>query len=192
MPRIAAASLAALALALAVPAAALAHASVSPPVVVAGTDQVFTLAVPTEEENATTTTIELTLPGGFGVDSFVAAPGWTRKVAQTGSGENATISTITWTGGHTPTGEASVFQFVGSAADTKTYDLHVTQTYSNGKVVDWSGPEGSDAPAPTLEAVSSLSGGGGSSTLEVVALVLAGIALVVSGVALLGGKRQLA
>jgi uncharacterized protein YcnI len=191
MSRIAAAALAALTLALAVPAVALAHASVSPPVVVAGTDQLFTLAVPTEEENATTTSIELTLPDGFSVDSFAAAPGWTRKVQQSGSGEDATISTITWTGGKTPTDELSSFQFVGSAADAKTYDFHVTQTYSNGKVVDWSGPESSDSPAPTLEAVASLGGGGGSSTLEVVALVLAGIALVVAGVALLGGKRQL-
>jgi uncharacterized protein YcnI len=191
MSRIAAATVAALALALAAPAVALAHATVSPPVVVSGKDQVFTLAVPTEEENATTTSVELTLPDGFGVDSFAAAPGWTRTVTETGSGEDATISKITWTGGHTPTDEISSFQFVGSASDTKTYDFHVTQTYSNGKVVDWSGPEGSDSPAPSLEAVSSLGGGGGSSTLEVVALVLAGIALVVAGAALLGGKRQL-
>jgi uncharacterized protein YcnI len=191
MSRIAAALAVAASLALAAPAAALAHAIVSPPVVVSGKDQVFTLAVPTEEENATTTSVELTLPDGFGIDSFVAAPGWTRKVEQTGSGDNATISKITWTGGKTPTDEVSVFQFVGSAAEAKTYDFHVTQTYSNGKVVDWSGPESSDAPAPTIEAVSSLGGGGGSSTLALVALVVAAIALVLAGIALFGGKRQL-
>jgi uncharacterized protein YcnI len=191
MSRIAAALAVAASLVLAAPTAALAHALVSPPVVVSGKDQVFTLAVPTEEENATTTSVELTLPDGFGIDSFVAAPGWTRKVEQTGSGDNATISKITWTGGKTPTDEVSVFQFVGSAADAKTYDFHVTQTYSNGKVVDWSGPESSDAPAPTIEAVSSLGGGGGSSTLALVALVVAAIALVLAGIALFGGKRQL-
>jgi uncharacterized protein YcnI len=191
MSRIAAALAVAASLVLAAPTAALAHALVSPPVVVSGKDQVFTLAVPTEEENATTTSVELTLPDGFGIDSFVAAPGWTRKVEQTGSGDNATISKITWTGGKTPTDEVSVFQFVGSAAEAKTYDFHVTQTYSNGKVVDWSGPESSDAPAPTIEAVSSLGGGGGSSTLALVALVVAAIALVLAGIALFGGKRQL-
>jgi uncharacterized protein YcnI len=191
MSRIAAALAVAASLALAAPTAALAHALVSPPVVVSGKDQVFTLAVPTEEENATTTSVELTLPDGFGIDSFVAAPGWTRKVEQTGSGDNATISKITWTGGKTPTDEVSVFQFVGSAAEAKTYDFHVTQTYSNGKVVDWSGPESSDAPAPTIEAVSSLGGGGGSSTLALVALVVAAIALVLAGIALFDGKRQL-
>ena len=65
------------------------------------------------------------------------------------------------------------------------------QTYSDGSVVDWSGPESSDTPAPHVEAVSSL-GGGGSSTLAIVALVVAGVALVVAIVGLAGGKRSLA
>ena len=58
----------------------LAHAHVSPPVVLAKTGQVFTLAVPTEKEGATTTTIELTPPSGFAIDSFVPSPGWKRAV----------------------------------------------------------------------------------------------------------------
>ena len=67
------------------------------------------------------------------------------------------------------------------------------QTYSDGSVVDWSGPESSDTPAPTVEAVSSL-GGGGSSTLGIVAIVIAGIALVVAIGALVtrGGSRPVA
>ena len=64
--------------------AALAHAKVSPPVVVAKTAQVFTLAVPTEKEGATTTTVELTPPSGFSIDSFVPSPGWKRTVQKTG------------------------------------------------------------------------------------------------------------
>ena len=54
-------------------------------------------------------------------------------------------------------------------------------------VVDWSGPESSDSPSPTVEAKASL-GGGGSSTLAIVALVVAGAALVVAIVGLLSGK----
>src|SRR5213083_2596575 len=46
--------------ALAIPAAASAHAVVSPVVVEAKQLQFFTLSVPTEKENATTTSIELT------------------------------------------------------------------------------------------------------------------------------------
>ena len=53
-------------------APAFAHAELSPPVALAKTLQLFTLAVPTEKEGATTTTIELTLPSGFSIDSFVA------------------------------------------------------------------------------------------------------------------------
>jgi hypothetical protein len=60
-------------------------------------------------------------------------------------------------------------------------------------VVDWSGPESSDTPAPTIEAKSSL-GGGGSNMLGIVALALAVLALVagVAGLAVRSGRRTLA
>ena len=61
--------------ALVVAAAASAHAIMSPPVALDGKLQQFTLSVPTEQEGATTTTIELTVPAGFAIDSFEAAPG---------------------------------------------------------------------------------------------------------------------
>src|SRR5260221_3268592 len=177
-------------IALALPAAALAHAEISPPVALAKHLQVFTLAVPTEEENATTTTIEFTPPSGFVIDSFVPAAGWTRKVDQAGSGENAVVTKVTWSGGKTPTGEDSAFQFLAQADSAKSYTFQVHQTYSDGKVVDWSGPESSDTPAPTLKAVSSL-GGGGSSTLAIVALVVGAVGLILGVVGLAGGKRAL-
>ena len=173
---------------------ALAHAIVSPSVVVAKRSEVFTLAVPTEKENATTTKIEFTPPPGFTIDSFVPTPDWKRDVQQTGSGENATVTKVTWTGAHIPTGEDAAFSFIGSTDASKTYTFGVRQTYSDGTVVDWSGPESSDTPAPTIEAKSSLGGGGGSSTLEIVALVLGGVAIILALVALLSGsgKRALA
>ena len=43
-------------------------------------------------------------------------------------------------------------------SSAKTYTFGVRQTYSDGSVVDWSGPESSDTPAPTIEASSSLGG----------------------------------
>ena len=43
-----------------------------------------------------------------------------------------------------------------------TYTFQVEQTYSDGTIVNWSGPESSDAPAPTISAKSSLGGGGTS------------------------------
>ncbi len=173
-------------------APAFAHAEMSPPIALAKTLQLFTLAVPTEKENATTTEVSLTLPSGFSIDSFVPSPGWKREVQQTGSGENAVVQKVTWTGGKVPTDDDSVFQFLATASDAKTYTFGVRQTYSDGSIVDWSGPESSDNPAPRVEAKSSLGGGGSSSTLEIVALALAAVALVIAVVGLLAGRRSLA
>jgi uncharacterized protein YcnI len=171
---------------------AFAHAEMSPSVALAKSTQLFTLAVPTEEENATTTTIEFTPPSGFSIDSFVPSPGWKRTVQQTGSGEDTVIQRVTWSGGSVPTEEDSVFQFLATPASAKTYSFAVRQTYSNGKVVDWTGSESSDTPAPTIEAKSSL--GGGTSTLSIIALVVGGAALVLAVVALVArrGGRALA
>jgi uncharacterized protein YcnI len=172
-------------------AGAAAHARISPPVAKAKEGQLFTLAVPTEKENARTTEIELTPPSGFSIDSFAPSPGWKRDVQSTGGGEEAVIQKVTWSGGSVPTGEDAFFQFLGSADSSKTYSFKVRQTYSDGSVVDWAGPESSDTPAPTVKAVSSL-GGGGTSTLEIVALVLAAVALVVAIAGLAGRSRPVA
>jgi uncharacterized protein YcnI len=178
--------------ALALPGAAFAHAHVSPPVGLKGESQVYTLAVPTEKENAQTTQIEFTPPSGFSIDSFVPSPGWTRKVQQTGSGEDATVTKVTWSGGSVPTGEDAAFSFLAQPAEAKTYTFGVRQTYSDGSVVDWNGPESSDTPSPTIEAVSSL-GGGGSDTLSIVALIVGGVGVVLGALALLvRGGRSLA
>jgi hypothetical protein len=67
----------------------------------------------------------------------------------------------------------------------------VRQTYSNGKVVDWTGSEGSDTPAPQIEGVSDL-GGSSSSTLAIIALVVAGVAVVLAIVGLVGKGRPVA
>jgi len=176
--------------------AALAHARVSPAVSLAGKLQLYSLAVPTEKEGLTTTKIVLTVPKGFGIDSFVPAPGWTQQLQQTGSGDSAVVQKVTWTGGNVPTGQDSLFQFLAQPASTGTYTFQVEQTYSDGSIVDWSGSESSEAPAPTIQAVSSMGGGSGS-TLGIIGIVLGAIALIVAGAGLLmrgggGGKRELA
>lgn len=174
-----------------VPAAASAHARISPPVSVAGKLQLYSLAVPTEKAGLTTSKIVMTVPAGFGIDSFVPPPpGWHQKVAQKGSGDGAVVTRVTWTGGRTPTGEDSLFQFLAQPASTGTYTFEVEQTYSDGSIVDWAGPESSAAPAPTIEAKSSL-GGGGTSTLTVIALVVGALGLLIGALALLGaGSRS--
>jgi uncharacterized protein YcnI len=176
-------------------ASAFAHAELSPSVALAKHLQLFSLAVPTEKESATTSKVEFTPPSGFAIDSFVPAPGWTRAAQATGTGENTTVQKVTWTGGKVPTEEDAFFQFLASPDVSKTYTFKVRQTYSDGTVVDWTGPESSDTPAPTVEVKSSLGGGGsGSSTLSIIALALGALALVVAAAALVArsGRRALA
>jgi uncharacterized protein YcnI len=185
----------ALALMALMPATASAHAEISPKVSLSSKLQLYSLAVPTEKPGLTTTRIVLTVPNGFGIDSFVAAPaGWTRQVQQTGSGDSSMITKVTWTGGKTPTGEDSLFQFLAQPRSANTYTFQVQQTYSDGSIVNWAGPESSDAPAPTMDAVSSL-GGGGSSVLSIIALIVGVLGLAAGGFALIGrsaGDRPLA
>ena len=179
--------------ALVVVAPAFAHAEMSPAVTLSKHLQLFSLAVPTEKANATTTKIEFTPPSGFAIDSFVPSPGWTRKVQESGSGDQTQIRGVTWSGGSVPTGEDAAFQFLASTDNAQTYTFKVRQTYSNGSVVDWTGPESSDTPAPTIEAKSSL-GGGGTSTLAIIALAAGAVAIALAVVSLLarGGRRTLA
>jgi uncharacterized protein YcnI len=186
----------ALAPALIIPAGASAHARVSPPVSVAGKLQLYSLAVPTEKSSLTTSKVVMTVPDGFGIDSFVPPPpGWTRQVQQSGSGDSAVVTKVTWTGGKTPTGEDSLFQFLAQPASAKTYTFQVEQTYSDGSIVNWAGAESSAAPAPSIEAKSSL-GGGGVSVLTIIALIVALLALAAGGFALVsassGKQRSLA
>jgi len=171
-------------------ASASAHARVSPPVSVAGKLQLYSLAVPTEKSGATTTTIVMTVPKGFGIDSFVPPPpGWRQTVQQTGSGDSAVIEKVTWTGGHTPTGEDSLFQFLAQPASTGTYTFTVQQTYSDGSIVNWAGSESSAAPAPTIDVQSSL-GASGVSAITIIALILGLLGVVAGGYAIVGGSGR--
>jgi uncharacterized protein YcnI len=174
--------LAAAAAALVWVAAASAHARVSPAVSVSGELQLYSLAVPTEKEGLTTSKIELTLPDGFDVDSFAPSPGWSRTTHG---------RAVTWAGGATPAGEDSLFQFLAQPAHTGAYTFQVQQTYSDGSIVNWNGSESSEDPAPTIAVKTSL-GGGGSSTLAIVALVVGAFGVAIGVLALSKGGRPLA
>ena len=98
--RVAVAALVAGGVGLLLPALASAHARISPAVSVAGKLQLYSLAVPTEKSGLTTSTIVMTVPAGFGIDSFVPPPvGWRMQLQQTGSGDSAVVTKVTWTGG---------------------------------------------------------------------------------------------
>lgn len=173
---------AALLAALLLAGAAMAHAVISPALIKAKQDQLFTLTVPTEKKNATTVRVDLTLPDGFEIDSFVPTRDWNRIASE---------DAVTWNGGNVPQDEDATFQFVGSADSAANYTFAVRQLYSDGSVVEWTGSPDSDTPAPVVEATSSLTGGGGNSTLSWIALALAAVAVVL-GVVALAGRRELA
>ena len=185
--------LGATALALLCAGAASAHARISPPVSLSRTTQLYSLAVPTEQPDATTSQVVLSVPAGFSITSFVPSPGWRRAVAQSVLGNGAVVEKVTWSGGAVPSGEDALFQFLGEASANGTYTFDVQQTYSNGSIVDWAGPESSASPAPAIQVKSSL-GGGGTPLLTIVALAVGILGVLVGGIALLalGGKRQLA
>ncbi|MGH2866495.1 MAG: DUF1775 domain-containing protein [Solirubrobacteraceae bacterium] len=182
------AAVAALVGAAGLPSAASAHARVSPAVSLAGQLQLYTLAVPTEKQGAATAKLTLTVPSGFSIDSFAPSPGWRRSVQQSSSGQNAVVSRVTWSGGRTRTGEDSLFSFLAQPAQPGPIRFTVQQTYSDGSIVNWNGAQSSDAPAPTISAVATLSGGSGSgggvSVATIVAIVIAVLALLASGFAL--------
>jgi uncharacterized protein YcnI len=181
------------AMALVAATVASAHAIMSPAVAKANALQQFTLSVPTEESGQATTKIELTAPSSFSIDSFEPPPSpWKMQTQTTGSGNNAVVTKVTWTGGKTPANLDSVFRFNASIAKAGTVLFDVRQTYSSGKVVDWTGPETSDTPAPRVEALSSFGGGGGTSIVSIIALILGAAALLLAGVGLFGGKRPVA
>jgi uncharacterized protein YcnI len=118
--------------ALVVAAAASAHARISPAVSLSNQLQLYSLAVPTEKEGATTSQVVLTVPKDFSIDSFVPSPGWKRVEQSTGSGENTVIQKVTWTGGKVPTDEDALFQFLGEPSRSGAFTFTVQQTYSDG------------------------------------------------------------
>jgi uncharacterized protein YcnI len=166
-----------------------AHAHVSPSVVQKGRSETFTVVVPTEG-TANTASVEVTVPEGFQIGSFEAAPGWKRSVKATGEGDEAIVSKVTWTGGKVPEPEAAYLRFQGEATKSGDYAFQVRQTYSDGKVEDWTGAASSETPAPIVQVKDALGGGGSeksSNTLAVIALIL-GIVALLLGLAGLAGR----
>ena len=91
--------------------------------------------------------------------------------------------------------ELVLLPFTGSAKDEGDYTFKVSQTYSDGSVVDWAGSEDSDTPAVVV-AVGAAEHGAEEShsdstkTIAIIALVLGALGLVVGGVSLVAGRRS--
>jgi uncharacterized protein YcnI len=228
--------LAAVAALLLAPAAAQAHVTLQPDTAPAGGFTRLDVRVPNERDDAGTTKVDVQLPPGFIAASYEPVPGWSVKVTRskadepidTGEGlkSDTQVTRITWTGdgkqGVVKPGEFQDFGLSlkmpeGEAGDKLTFKA--LQTYDDGQVVRWIGPEDADEPAPvvTLEAgsaggghgapaattasgsdepsasvpaaSSSGEGDGGSDTLSIVAVVLGALALIAALGALAAARR---
>ena len=210
--------------ALVLPAAADAHVTLQPNTAPAGGFARLDVRVPTERDDASTTKVVLQLPDGFAEASYEPVPGWTvdvkkAKLAQPIETDDGPVTEgvkqITWTSKQgIPPGAFQDFglsvQVPGKAGDTLTFKA--LQTYSNGEVVRWIGPEGSDNPAPTVSVIapagdehtaaastpapsatpapaSSSSDSGSSDTLSIVALIVGALGLL-AGVAAFASTRR--
>jgi uncharacterized protein YcnI len=135
---------------------AAAHVEVSSPGARQGDDAVLTFRVPDESETASTTKLSITLPN---VDEAYTqpVPGWTATLTKNDKNQ---YTTVTWT---PDSGNAGIdpghFQLfsvlVAPLPKQNKATFPAVQTYSDGKVVNWTeqpGPGGKEPenPVPTL------------------------------------------
>jgi uncharacterized protein YcnI len=190
-----------------------AHVTVSSPDAAAGGFGKLVFRVPNESDSSNTTAITVQLPPDtpFLSVSAGAMPGWTATTTVSDLPEPVEVegftvteaaSSVTWTaeGDGLPPDQFAEFALsVGPFPDgVDEFVFPVTQTYSDGEVVNWSDPpeDGEDEPehpAPVLElaAGSDDDSSGGDSDSVARALGIAGVALGAAGLAIgLSGRRS--
>lgn len=114
-----------------------AHVTVQPAEVANAARQDFSVGVPNEKD-IPTVAVRLVLPEGLeGVTPYVK-PGWEIETKESGEGESAKITEISWTGGEIAEGLRDAFVFRAmTPSDPTTLIWKAYQTYSDGTVVSW-------------------------------------------------------
>jgi uncharacterized protein YcnI len=124
-----------------------AHVSVGPKETSQGAYQMFTVKVPSEKEDVSTTKIQVLIPEEVNISRFEPKPGWTYEIEKDGSDK---IISVTWTTegeGLTAT-EFGQFNMNGKVGDKATEIIwKAIQTYSDGSVVEWVEAEEANYPA---------------------------------------------
>ena len=172
MPHIRTAA-AAVAAALALPATASAHVTLQPSTAPADGFTRLDVRVPNERDDAGTVKVDVQLPPGFAFVSYEPRPGWKVTVkrekldepieVEGGFEVDEGVGQITWSGGRIGPGEFVDFGLSlrmpkGEAGEKLTFKA--LQTYDDGEVVRWIGPEDADEPAPVVTLTAADSGGG--------------------------------
>ncbi|MBB6447230.1 YcnI family copper-binding membrane protein [Bacillus benzoevorans] len=124
-----------------------AHVTVQPQETLQGKYEVFTLRVPSENEAAPTTKVEVKFPEEVNITRVEPKPGWTYEVQKDDTGK---LTSITWTteGNGLSATEFGQFLFQGKVGDDATELVwKAYQTYGDGSVVEWVGAADSEKPA---------------------------------------------
>jgi periplasmic copper chaperone A len=173
VPHIRTVAAAVVAAALALPAAASAHVTLQPSTAPADGFTRLDVRVPNERDDAATVKVDVQLPPGFAFVSYEPRPGWKVTVERAraeqpievegGFEVDEEVRQITWQGGRIGPGEFVDFGLSlrmpkGEAGDKLTFKA--LQTYEDGDVVRWIGPEDADEPAPIVTLTDASSGGG--------------------------------
>ena len=146
-------------LTLATASVAYAHVVVSPEEVPAGSYEKLTVSVPTERD-VPTTEVRVEVPEGFEVLGVQPEPGWSYDFEE----EGGTITAITWSGGEIAPREFQEFRFqTRTPEEGGEFAWNAFQTYENGEVVEWSGPEGSEEEASLVRVAEGSGGAEGGS-----------------------------
>jgi uncharacterized protein YcnI len=141
--------LAAVAAALALPATASAHVTLQPDSAPAGGFTRLDVRVPNERDDSGTVKVDVQFPEGFEFASYEPRAGWRTTVRRSGD----RVTRITWSGGVIEPGQFVDFGLSlrmpeGEAGDKLTFKA--LQTYDDGEVVRWIGPEDAEEPAPVV------------------------------------------
>src|SRR3712207_6243000 len=131
---------------LVVTSVASAHVRVLPEEVPADTFEVFTVRVPTEKE-ISTTGVRVEVPEGFTISRVKPVPGWDYELEE----EAGVVRAITWSGGEIGPTEFQEFDIQGKTPEEAgEYPWRAFQTYEDGSVVEWVGPEDAEEPASVV------------------------------------------
>ncbi len=138
-----------------------AHVTVQPKETTQGSYEVFTVRVPSESENVTTTSIKVTVPAGVKVSRVQPKAGWKYELEK---GSDGGITSITWTteGSGLSQTEFDEFRISGKVADdAKELAWKAYQTYSDKSVVEWTGAPDADHPASVTTVIAGTGEGDG-------------------------------
>lgn len=124
---------------------ALGHVTISPRESQAGSEQQYTMRVPTERD-APTTRIEAEFPEAVSVVRIDRKEGWE---VETRMGADGGVIGAVWSGGSIPPGQAEEFGFLAeNPTGETTLTWRVIQIHADGSRAEWIGEPGSRGPAP--------------------------------------------